>query len=298
MIFNNYFIDTFLFEKQINQWLSNKTILTYNSCFNLLLNNPYIFLDNPWSFTELNFKRLLWETLIKNNWTSHTYNRYRKNYKVFCDFLIKESFIKENPLKHIKDRKVDKVLPKALLPKQVDEVIYLINRIFSNDDFVSKRNSAIIYTYLFTWIRLSELININTLAVNIEDWYIKINKWKGWKDRYVPIVNKLSFILCDYMKAREKFDFQEKVFFPTRYWWYMQHRDIYSILNKIREKISFKLTCHMFRHTFATELVRKNLNLYNISQILWHSKLDTTKIYLNFDTESVKNSLNTLNIYS
>lgn len=298
MIFNNYFIDTFLFDKQINQWLSNKTILTYNSCFKLLLNNPYIFVDNPWSFTELNFKRLLWETLVKNNWSSHTYNRYKKNYKVFCSYLVKEKFILENPLKDIKDRKIDKVLPKALNTKQVEEVIYLISRLFWNDDFISKRNKAIIYTYLYTWIRLSELININTLSVNIEEWYIKINKWKGWKDRYVPIINKLSFILVDYMKARDKFDFQEKVFFPTRYWWFMQHRDIYSILNKIRQKINFKLTCHMFRHTFATELVRKNLNLYNISQILWHSKLDTTKIYLNFDTESVKNSLNMLNIYA
>ncbi len=298
MIFNNYFIDNFLFEKQVNQWLSIKTIHTYNTSFRVLLNNPYISLEDPNTFTELNFKRLLWEYLIKNNWTSYTYNRYKKNFKIFCQYLVKEKYISENPLKDIRDRKIDKVLPKTLSSKQVEEVIYLVNKLYAWDAFLLKRNRAIVYTYLYTWIRLSELTSLTYLNISLEEWYIKILKWKGWKDRYVPIVNKLSFILQDYIKSRNLQSFQEVTLFPTRYGGSMQHRDIYAIINKIREKINFKLTCHMFRHTFATELARKNLNLYNISQILWHSKIDTTKIYLNFDTETIKNSLNMLNIYS
>ncbi|MDR3150548.1 MAG: tyrosine-type recombinase/integrase [Candidatus Peribacteria bacterium] len=45
-------------------------------------------------------------------------------------------------------------------------------------------------------------------------------------------------------------------------------RDIYYIFDKIKTKLSFYLTPHMLRHTFATELVRKNANFYDVSRSL------------------------------
>ncbi len=54
----------------------------------------------------------------------------------------------------------------------------------------------------------------------------------------------------------------------------------------------------MFRHTFATELAKKDLNLYNISQILGHSNLNTTKIYLNFQVDAIRTKINSLDLYT
>lgn len=53
----------------------------------------------------------------------------------------------------------------------------------------------------------------------------------------------------------------------------------------------------MLRHTFATELVRKNVNLYNISKVLWHSNLKTTQIYLWLDIQDIKTSLDNISLY-
>lgn len=295
--YENLFISDFLIEKEVNQGLSHKTILTYYTMFNYLLSNPYVDINNLKTFTKNNFIRFLWSLLIEKNWTSHTYNRNKKCAKVFCDFLIKEWFLDKNPLQDIKDRKIDKTLPKIFTNNELDHIIRNINNIFWWDDFISLRNKTLMFTYIYSWIRFSELVNLNITDINLDEWYIRINKWKWWKDRYVPLINKLYIFLKKYYDYRSKMDFKKTYLFPTKYGNNLQYREVYKINKMLQKKLWFKITTHMFRHTFATELVKKNLNLYNISQILWHTKLDTTKVYLNFDTEKVRDSINLLNLY-
>jgi len=70
------------------------------------------------------------------------------------------------------------------------------------------------------------------------------------------------------------------------------------IIKKIRANTSFHFTWHQLRHTYATELVRNNFDIYNISQILGHSTIDTTKIYLSVDTDKLKKQLDKINLFS
>jgi site-specific recombinase XerD len=71
-----------------------------------------------------------------------------------------------------------------------------------------------------------------------------------------------------------------------------------KIIKKIRYYISFHFTWHQLRHTFATELVRNNFDIYNISRILGHSKIDTTKIYLSIDVGKLKNQLDNIRLFA
>ncbi len=70
------------------------------------------------------------------------------------------------------------------------------------------------------------------------------------------------------------------------------------IITKIRYCISFHFTWHQLRHTFATELVRNNFDIYNISKILGHSKIDTTKIYLSIDVGNLKKQLDNIRLFA
>ncbi|RLA84250.1 MAG: hypothetical protein DRG78_01955 [Epsilonproteobacteria bacterium] len=70
------------------------------------------------------------------------------------------------------------------------------------------------------------------------------------------------------------------------------------MINKLRANLSFYFTWHQLRHTFATELVRNNFDIFNISKILGHSKIDTTKIYLSVDTERLKNQLDKITLFA
>lgn len=70
------------------------------------------------------------------------------------------------------------------------------------------------------------------------------------------------------------------------------------MMDKIRANISFYFTWHQLRHTFATELVRNNFDIFNISRILGHANIDTTKIYLSVDTAKLKNQLDNIVLFS
>lgn len=99
-------------------------------------------------------------------------------------------------------------------------------------------------------------------------------------------------ILHQYLKKRNKeYQYDSGFFFPTVHGNALQKRDMQVIIKKIRYCISFHFTWHQLRHTFATELVRNNFDIYNISKILGHAKIDTTKIYLSIDVGKLKNNL-------
>ena len=291
------FIDDFLYEKSINQWVTEWTIHSYTTVFNNLCLNKYIDIENFDSYTEINFKRFLWELFLQNKWSTHTYNRYRKNLKCFCDYLVRNNHIKENPLKNIPVRKTWKNLPKTLSSKQIKELIEKIEKTFLGLDFLSFRNKTIMYFYIYTGCRLKELVNLKVTDIDFINWTIRINNWKWNKDRIVPMVYKLSDYIISYLLKAKKSKIRTEILFPTRFCWYLQHRDIYSIVDKIKKWLSFDFTPHMLRHTFATELVRKNVNLYNISKVLWHSNIKTTQIYLWLNTEEIRESLNNVNLY-
>lgn len=291
------FIDSFLFEKSINEGLSLKTIEGYKTSFNLLFLNKYVDVENFATYTEINFKYMLWEAFLKNNWSSNTYNRYRKELKVFCDYLLKNNHIEKNPFDNIEPRKVKKNLPKALNVKQVKELINRIEEIYENNDFLSLRNKTIMYCYIYTWCRLSEILKLKNSEIDFINKIIRINQWKGNKDRIVPLTNELSDILIKYLLKKRNSRIFWDLLFTTKNWFELTKKDIYRIVKKIKENLSFDFTPHILRHTFATELVRKDIDIYKVSKVLWHSNVKTTQIYMGLTIKDVSDQLQNISLY-
>lgn len=291
------FIDSFLFEKSINEGLSLKTIEGYKTSFNLLFLNKYVDVENFTTYTEMNFKYMLWEAFLKNNWSSNTYNRYRKELKVFCDYLLKNNHIEKNPFDNIEPRKVKKNLPKALNVKQVKELINRIEEIYENNDFLSLRNKTIMYCYIYTWCRLSEILKLKISEIDFINKIIRINQGKGNKDRIVPLTNELSDILIKYLLKKRNSRIFWDLLFTTKNWFELTKKDIYRIVKKIKENLSFDFTPHILRHTFATELVRKDIDIYKVSKVLWHSNVKTTQIYMGLTIKDVSDQLQNISLY-
>ncbi len=298
--YSNLYIDDFMLEKKVSHWVWKRMIERYQSIFNLFTQTPYIIATDLSTYTTKNFKKFLWENLISRNWSSSTYNNYRKYLKCYCQYLKNEWYLEENPFDNIVKRKETIQLPKTLTRDEVKELILKLPKIFDMKTYIWKRNETIVLTYLYTWLRLSELINLNIENLQLHQWYIKVIKGKGGKDRVIPISRILVKKLAQYMLVRNK-DFEDNrtsPLFPTFYWNHLQKRDLKIIMSKLRESLNFYFTWHQLRHTFATELVRNNFDIYNISRILWHSSIDTTKIYLSVDTEKLKQQLDSIKLFS
>ncbi len=296
--FWNQYVDDFLLEKSVNQWISDRMVEIYITTFRVVDNSEFVDFSDFTTFTTQNFKRLLWESLVKRNWSSKTYNHYRVYLRWYCEYLKNEWYLKENPLDKILKRKEPKTLPKSLSTEQVKELKDSLPKTFDTDTFTWIRNQTMVYTYLYTWMRLSELTNLKYENLKIHDGLIQVIKWKGNKERLIPLTQEVIKHLFNYLKVRKKFFVKSDYLFTSAYWNIIQRKDMQKLIEKIRSKISFHFTWHQLRHTYATELVRNNFDIYNISQILGHSTIDTTRIYLSVDTDKLKKQLDKINLFS
>jgi site-specific recombinase XerD len=296
----NLYIDDFLLEKKVNQWISDRMVQIYCLIFNLFIQSEFINPTDLTTYTPQNFKKFLWKHFIERNWSSSNYNHYRKYLRCYCEYLKSEWYLIENPFDKILKRKVAKQLPKTLTKNETKELLGKLPKIFNLSTFVWKRNETIVYTYLYTGLRLSELTNLKLRDLQIHEWYIKVFSWKWNKDRVIPLTHQLLKRLSKYLLLRNKSfsDSSDSPLFPTAYWKTLQHRDMKKIMQKIRAWISFYFTWHQLRHTFATELVRNNFDIFNISKILGHSSTETTKIYLSVDMWKLKSQLDNITLFA
>ena len=298
--FWNFYIDDFLIEKKVNQWIWHNMLRIYNVTFKVLVESNEVNASDLSTYTSQNFKKLLGRHFLERNWSSANYNNYRKYLRCYCEYLKTEWHLTENPFDKILKRKVPIQLPKTLTKSEIQELLTNLPKIFDISSYIWKRNETIIYTYLYTGLRLTELTNLKLKDLQIHEWYIKVISWKWNKDRMIPLSHQLLTRLSRYILLRNKsFDNDlDSPLFPTAYWNLLQYRDMKKMMHKIRAWISFYFTWHQLRHTFATELVRNNFDIFNISKILGHSSIDTTKIYLSVDMWRLKNQLDSLTLFT
>lgn len=290
-------IDDFLEYKYIHCWLSNETIRTYVFVFNSFLESELFDFNDFSTFTEANFLKCLKDNLINKKWSSRTYNKMRKNLKVFCDYLIMKWKLTANPLEKITYRNTEKNLPKYLTRSQINILQRTIEKVYKCDNVISIRNKTIMYFYLFSWLRLSELTHLKLEDISFENNTIRVNKGKWWKDRVVPLISILKKKLKIYLSTCHKHKIDIDILFPTRFWNCLQHRDIYNIFNKVRAKLSFRFTPHMCRHTFATTLINNDVPIYNVQKAMWHTDIKTTEIYVCLDMNNFAKKLNKLKLF-
>jgi len=202
-------------------------------------------------------------------WSAKTLLNYRQSLKTFFEFAKKKGYIKINPINGIEKPRLPKRLPRCLTKKQVKRLVSEVH-IQSWRTFIEhQRNVALIYTFLYTGVRLSELLNLKVHEVNFEEFSIFVNKGKGGKDRYVPLHPKLSPILKNYIKSkRRKALVSNYLFSSHRSEKSLTKKNIYAIFKKLSIACDFHITPHMLRHTMAKLSLESDLNIFKLKQIL------------------------------
>lgn len=104
-------------------------------------------------------------------------------------------------------------------------------------------------------------------------------KGKGNKERVVYIEDKDFMELLNYYK--KNFMINSKYVFLNRYHQKLSEQAVRLILNDLKQKlhITQPVTPHMFRHTFATQLLENDVDIRYIQKILGHSSINVTQIY-------------------
>ena len=126
-----------------------------------------------------------------------------------------------------------------------------------------------------------------------EGSWIHVRNGKGRKSRRIPICNTLREKLLDYLEWRVP---DADQFFATKKTGKLSLATVQSTIKETRERLgcSKKITAHVFRHSFASELVKKDVNIVSISRLLGHSNLKTTSVYTHVAQDQLVDAVLTL----
>ena len=202
--------------------------------------------------------------------------------KSFYRYLLKSELISYNPsdtviMDNIKENTNNKSIHN-IRHKSIDAVA--INRLIEQLD---GKDKLIIATLYYTGVRVSELIKIRLQDFTDRGGQLTLTvTGKGNKTREVIVPTKLTAILNELgvNLASNSWLLQSKDYYgnPKAY----SRNSINYRLKQMAKKygVNSEVSPHWFRHSHATNALKKGANLREIQQQLGHSSLNTTQQYL------------------
>ena len=165
--------------------------------------------------------------------------------------------------------KVPRTLPDYIEGSEIDQIVDWIKSKQSHKKSIG-RDLTLLETAKRTGMRRSELGNLKVKDVALDKNRLYVRGGKGGKDRVIPIHAELKGSLAELVQGKAG---DARVFG-------LKPR---SLGNKFRDwsnRAGVDLHTHSFRHYFATSLVEKGANIRAVQELLGHSNLNTTQVYL------------------
>ncbi|QWC00127.1 tyrosine-type recombinase/integrase [Mycoplasmatota bacterium] len=206
------------------------------------------------------------------------------------DYLIAEELIEENPFENVDLPKVKKSLPKFIYE---EEMLKFLNGI-DDSTALGKRNRVLFELLYGCGLRVSEVTNMVIGDIDFVSKEILIHG-KGSVDRVVPVHSYGLEIVKDYLsEARVELALKSQAHDNELLLNYkgtpLTSRGVRVILNKELEKqaSAMNLSPHSFRHSFATHLLNRGVDLRSVQELLGHVSLSTTQIYTKISNEKLQ----------
>ncbi len=178
------------------------------------------------------------------------------------------------------------ILPKVLGEEEVARLFNALTNI---------KHKAMLFTAYSAGLRVSEIAALKLSDIDSSRMQIRIENAKGKKDRYVNLSPVLLDILRGYARNYKpkpsKYLFesaQSGEAYPTR----TIQRIFY--LAKEKARISKNVGIHSLRHSFATHMLEKGIDIRYIKDLLGHFSIKTTERYLHVKKEKLVNIISPL----
>lgn len=211
--------------------------------------------------------------------------------KAFYNYLEEEELILESPFRRIKVKfKEAVVLPRIIARSEIET---LLNHMYVSGNVTPERwkrwlrDVTLVETLFATGARVYEISNIRAECVDLSSGLIRI-LGKGHKERYIQIgdAEVLALLNKYYMEYKEEI-LKSGYFFVNNYGKRYTEQSVRLMIRRYTEAagIGRRITPHMFRHSFATFLIEEGVDISCVQQILGHSSIQTTQIYIHVAAE-------------
>jgi len=284
----NDLLDQFLSHLRIERGLSDNTVSSYSSDLVKYFGYLSIIKKRPIQIMREDIAEYTGVMKKNNGYSARTIARNLSAIKMFYRFLITEGRLTENPARLLDPVKLPGRLPGTLSHDEVDRLLNCPD-IKTN---LGQRDSAMLELLYATGLRVSELVGLHLVNLNLDPGYIR-TIGKGSKERIVPMGDKAREALKLYLTYGRRELIREKnspFLFLNSKGASMSRQGFWKIIKKygIMADITKKITPHSLRHSFATHLLEGGADLRSVQIMLGHSDISTTQIYTHVSRERLK----------
>lgn len=270
--------------------LSGKGVQT-QQCYTRSVRKLVEFYDKtPDTITEIELQDYFLYRINIDEWSSGTMRICHAGIRFFFTNVLDRSWRTFDYLRAQKERRLPAVLSREEVHRILSSVYTTHNRVFLS-------------TVYACGLRLQEALHLDVSDIDSQRRLIHVHRGKGAKDRLIPLPNSLLPMLRAYWKTHR----HARLLFPAL------GRNCRSganakepmaissvqgaMKNAVREAGIHKkgVSIHTLRHSYATHLLEKGVNLHVIQRYLGHSSIDTTMIYLHLTQKGHEDAAELIN---
>ncbi|ROT45953.1 site-specific tyrosine recombinase XerD [Pusillimonas sp. NJUB218] len=218
-----------------------------------------------------------------------TANRRLATLRRFFLWAKRQNHVQHDPCLTLKSARQPTRFPKTLSEANVDALLTAPDTNLA----LGMRDRAMLETLYATGLRVTELVSLKLLDVNLDEGVVRVVMGKGGKDRLVPLgaeaVHWMQSYLGDGRPALLGAKRSDALFITTR-GSAMTRQSFWLIVKKyaLRAGITVPLSPHVLRHAFATHLLNHGADLRVVQLLLGHADISTTQIYTHVARERLK----------
>ncbi len=279
-------VESFLEFIKIEKKMSENTLQSYKRDItqfeSYVLNNNinYLKLKKDDIHTYLNYLEGL-------NKKPSTISRNLASIRLFYQFELRNKKVKEDPTEGVQSPKIAKRVPSILTAQ---EVSLLLDQP-KNIDLKGIRDKAMLEFAYATGMRVTEIISLNISDVNLQDGCVHCKN--SSRERTIPLGSLSLKALKEYMDQARPIMIKaenEKALFVNINGKRLTRQGFWKIIKYYKDQahITKDITPHVLRHSFATHLLQNGADLKSIQNMLGHSDISSTQVYMQFQDESLK----------
>ena len=269
------FYETYLTTLRLNG-RSLGTIKTYN--FHLV--NFFLQMNRPISeVTSADIYGYLYLLKEKGTVSNRTLDHVRIIINTFFEWCAIEGYTQINPCRTVRPIKYIATERVPLTDMELE---------LARDACRDIREKAILEVMYSTGCRVSEMVNLDRTDVDFGNRTVML-LGKGNKTRTSFLNAKAELMLRRYIHNRTDSE-QALIVTMIKPYRRVSKGSLEQIIRSIGERanLSRRLTPHVLRHTFATNLLKRGARLEDVQKLLGHEKPETTLIYAKINTETIQ----------
>ena len=254
--------------KKLEQYLTEEGIETGEQVTSTVLNSYVLYME-------------------RRNFAASSISRSIASIRAFFQFLCQKDGWKENPAEKLKAPKIEKKLPDILTVEEVD----LLLRQPKGNTAKGIRDKAMLELLYATGIRVSELIGLKVNDINLKLGYLNCSS--GGRERVIPFGTTAKQAVENYMaKSRAQLlgEGKSDFLFLNCSGKSMSRQGFWKVLKGYAASagIHQDITPHTLRHSFAAHLVQNGADLKSVQEMMGHSDISTTQIYMNMNIHKIR----------